>query len=121
MDFTGTFPDGITNTKGEICRDFILQERTFRHTLELANDPAINKDLLGDYVYYDACIISKRLKVTGIEYLSPEMVLDLGGGDGDTLANAIMDLDKRRSDFRSAQQAAQKAPDSPPEAGSPLD
>lgn len=121
MDFTGIFPNGFITAEGDICKDFTLQERTFRNTLELANDPAINKDLLGDYVYYDACIISKRLKVTGIEYLSPEMVLDLDGADGDTLANAIMDLDKRRSDFRSAQQAAQKAPDSPPEAGSPLD
>jgi len=121
MQITGTFPNGVTTAEGDICKDFILQERTFRNTLELANDSAINKDLLKDPAYYDACIISKRLKVSGIEYLSPEVVLDLDGADGDTLADAIMDLDKRRSDFRSAQQAAQKAPDSPPEAGSPLD
>lgn len=105
---TDTFPNGITNDKGELCRDFILQERTFRHTLELANDPAIKKELLGSPAYYDAAIISKRLAVAGIDKLTPDMVLDLEGDDGDTLANAMMELDKRRAEFRSQQQTAQK-------------
>lgn len=110
---TGTFTFGITNDKGEACRDFILHERAFRHTLELANDPAIKKELLVSPTYYDAAIISKRLKVAGIDSLTPEMVLDLDGDDGDTLAQAIMDLDQRRSEFRSSQQGAPKATDSP--------
>ncbi|MDA8428940.1 MAG: hypothetical protein M0T70_06755 [Geobacteraceae bacterium] len=110
---TSTFPNGILNDKGEACRDFILHERTFRHTLELANDPAIKKELLAAPAYYDAAIISKRLKVAGIDSLTPEMVLDLEGDDGDTLAQAMMDLDQRRAEFRSTQQAAPKAADSP--------
>jgi hypothetical protein len=106
---TGTFPNGIVNDKDAACREFILQERTFRNTLELANDPAIKKELLAVPAYYDAAIISKRLKVAGIDNLTPEMVLDLDGADGDTLAGAMMDLDQRRTEFRSEQQAAQKA------------
>ena len=110
---TGTFPHGITNAKGEACREFILDERTFRHTLELANDPAIKKELLSSSTYYDAAIISKRLKVAGIDKLTPDMVLDLEGDDGDTLANAMMDLDQRRAEFRKQQQIAPEADDSP--------
>jgi len=79
----------------------------------LANDPAIKKELLASPTYYDAAIISKRIKVAGIDNLTPEMVLDLEGDDGDTLAQAMMDLDQRRAEFRSTQQAAPKAADSP--------
>ena len=118
---TGTFPNGITNDKGEICREFILQERTFRHTLELANDAGIKKELLGAPAYYDAAIISKRLAVAGIDKTTPDMVLDLEGDDGDTLANAMMELDARRTDFRKGQQAAQEAAASADQAGSALD
>lgn len=103
---TGTFPNGIINDKGEACREFILQERTFRHTLELAGDPDIKKELLGAPAYYDAAIISKRLAIAGIHKMTPDMVLDLAGEDGDMLANAMMDLDQRRAEFRSQQQAA---------------
>lgn len=106
---TGTFPNGITNDKGEPCREFILQERTFRHTLELANDPAIKKELLASPAYYDAAIISKRLAVAGIDKMTVDMVLDLDGEDGDELANAMMDLDQRRDDFRKEQQTAAQA------------
>jgi hypothetical protein len=118
---TGTFPNGITNDKGELCREFILQERTFRHTLELANDPAIKKELLGAPAYYDAAIISKRLAVAGLDKVTPDMVLDLDGDDGDTLAGAMMGLDKRRDDFRKEQQAAAKTAAGPDQTGSPLD
>lgn len=105
MEHSGKFPHGIIHD-GVACCDFVLKERTFRHTLELANDPTINKDLFSDPAYYDAAVISKRLSVAGIEKLTPEMVLDLEGDDGDTLANAIMALDQRRTEFRKAQQPA---------------
>jgi hypothetical protein len=121
MEQTGTFPNGITNDKGALCRNFTLAERTFRHTLELANDPAVKKELLSDPAYYDAAIISKRLKVNMIDTLTPEMVLDLEGDDGDTLAQAMMDLDQRRAEFRKKQQAAPETTDSPPETGSALE
>jgi len=121
MEQTGSFPNGIINEKGAICRDFTLVERTFRQILEVAHDKAINKDLLSDPSYYDAAIISKRLKIDGIDSLTPDMVLDLDGADGDTLANAIMELDQRRAEFRKQQQAAPKTTDSTGEAGSPLE
>lgn len=120
MNVAGTFPNGIINGQGEACKEFTLNERAFRHTLELANDSTINKDLLGEPAYYDASIICKRLKVEGIDHLTPEMVLDLEGDDGDVLANAIMSLDQRRTEFRRTQQAAPKAAPSPAEAGSAL-
>lgn len=103
---TGTFPNGIINDKGEACREFILAERTFRHTLELAGDPDVKKELLAAPAYYDAAIISKRLAVAGIQKMTPDMVLDLDGEDGDVLANAMMDLDQRRAEFRNQQQVA---------------
>lgn len=107
MTESGTFPEGII-VDGKVCREFVLHERTFRCTLELANDPAIKRELLSTPAYYDAAIISKRLKVAGIDNLTPEMVLDLDGDDGDTLAQAMMALDQRRAEFRSTQQVTQK-------------
>ncbi len=106
---TGTFAYGIIDAEGRCGRDFTLHERTFRHALELANDSSIDKDLFADPAYYDAAVISKRLKVEGIDRLTPEMVLDLEGEDSDLLANAIVTLDQRRTEFRKEQQAAQKA------------
>jgi len=106
---TGTFPHGILNEEGELCKAFVLHERTFRHSLQLANDPALKQELLVDPVYYDAAIISKRLTIAGIPAITPEMVLDLEGDNGDALANAMMALDKRRTEFRSANKAAPEA------------
>ena len=121
MQITGTFLHGLAAADGSICRAFTLDERRFRHTLELANDSSINKDLLGEPAYYDASIICKRLKVEVIGHLTPEMVLDLEGDDGDVLASAIMSLAQRRDEFRRAQQAAQEAAPGSAEAGSALD
>lgn len=120
MNVTGIFPNGVINDQGEVCKEFVLNERTFRHSLELANDRSIDKELLVDPVYYDAAIIAKRLTVTGLDCLSPEMVLELEGEDGDALAQAIMTLDQRRSEFRSAAPGAPKTADSPDQAGDPL-
>lgn len=121
MNVTGTFPNGVINGQGEVCHEFVLNERTFRHSLELANDRNIDKELLVDPVYYDAAIIAKRLSVPGLDRLTPEMVLDLEGEDGDALAQAIMTLDQRRSEFRSAAPAAPKTTDRTGQAGDPLD
>lgn len=109
---TGTFPHGITNDKGELCREYILQERTFRNTLEIGHDPDVKKELISDTVYYDAAIYSKRLKVAGIDKLTVDMVLDLDGEDGDELASACVQLEFRRAEFRKGQQATTKAADS---------
>ncbi len=121
MVHTGTFLNGIINDKGIACREYILHERTFRNTLELANDPVIDKKLLSDTAYYDAAIISKRLKVAGINNVTPEMVLDLDGADGDTLGYAMFDLDQRREEFRSGQQAAQETAAGADQTGGTLD
>lgn len=118
---TGIFPHGILNEKGEPCRDYILHERTFRHTLELANDPGINKDLINNSTYYDAAIYAKRLKVAGIDNLTPDMVLDLDAEDGDELAEAVTQLEQRREEFRNSQQTPPKAADSPPETGGAME
>jgi hypothetical protein len=106
---TGTFPFGINNDKDVLCSEYVLVERTFRHSLELANDPAIDSKLISDPVYYDAAMYSKRLKVAGIDRLTPDMVLDLAGDDADELASASVQLDKRRAEFRKSKQAASQA------------
>lgn len=101
MEQTGTFPRGI-EIGGQFHREFALAPRLFRHTMELAYDPAVDKTLLADPVYYDAAIIARRLTVPGVAKVTPEMVLNLDGDDGDELATAIMSLDKRRAEFRGA-------------------
>lgn len=121
MVHTGTFPNGIMNDKGELCREYILHERTFRHTLEIGHDPDIKTDLVSNALYYDAAIYSKRLKVAGIDKLTVDMVLDLDGEDGDELAAACVTLEHRRAEFRRARQTAAEAADSPTKTGGSLD
>ena len=118
MVHTGTFPNGILNEQGTLCREYILQERTFRTMLDVGNDTTLDVKQINDASYYDAAIISKRLKVAGIDSLTPDMVLDLEGADADELARAMIDLDKRRGEFRKSHQAPEKKADSTPEAGS---
>lgn len=117
---TGTFPEGIVTGDGTLCREYTLHERAFRHVLEVAHDPDIDKALMGDPVYYDAAILSKRLEVAGIDRLTPEVILDLSGDDGDELATAIMELDQRRAEFRKAQQTNAQAAAGTAEAGGAL-
>lgn len=117
MEQTGTFPVGIAAADGNTCRDFTLHERAFRHTLEVARDKSIDNSRLNDPVYYDAAILSKRLEVAGLERLTPEMILDLDGDDGDELATAIMNLDQRRAAFRSTQRTNAETATGAPEAG----
>ena len=110
MVLTGTFPNGVLNDQGSICREFILEERTFRHALEVGSDGSIKKELLSSPVYYDALVLSKRLKIAGIDRLTPEQVLELDAEDGDTLVSAMLELDQRRADFRREQQATPQTP-----------
>lgn len=117
MTENGTFEYGIPDADGVMHREFSLSERTFRHTLAVANSPLVNRDRLVDPVYYDAAIYAQRLAVDGIDQLSPDQVLDLEGVDGDLLAHATMNLDKRRADFRAKQLGRDKTASSPPEAG----
>lgn len=96
----GIFPDGILS-EGRILRDFQLQEETFRHTLEVGNDPAIDNDLCNDAAYFSAAVLSKRVTVDGLETVTPQTILDLSGDDGQYLMMLSALLDKRREDFRS--------------------
>lgn len=120
MQETGRFPIGVRNEAGELCTDFTLEERTFRHTLELANDKGIDRELLSNAVYYDAAVLSKRLQISGVKRVTPEMVLNLDGEDGDLLADAIMKLDARRGEFRAAKPPAQAEADSAGKTGDPV-
>jgi len=108
MQITGTFPEGIITEDGRICRDFILQEQTFRTRLEIAFDPDIDADLLTDPVYDAACLMAKRLQVEGLDKVTPEQVLDLSAQDSDELIGKTMSLETQRSNFRGAAQAAEK-------------
>jgi hypothetical protein len=121
MEQSDTFLYGITTADGKVCREFVLAERTFRHSLEVVNDPSIAKHRLSDPTFYDAAILTKRLRVDGVEKLTPEQILDLDGEDGDILAQAMVGLDERRSEFRRAQQTAADAADSAVKDGDPLE
>lgn len=110
MEQSGTFINGILNAAGEPCRDFIVVERTFRHTLLLANDKTLDKAQLDDPVYTDAAMIAKRITVTGLPDVTPEMILALEGEDGDVLSTALYTLDQRRAEFRNKQQVPPQDP-----------
>ncbi|GFO67879.1 hypothetical protein GMLC_14580 [Geomonas limicola] len=112
MEQAGKFPEGII-VDGVCHCDFTLVEKTFRTTLEVSNDPTIDRKLMDDNAYYDACLYAKRLKVKGLDKLTPEQVLDLSGPDSDELILAEVTLEKRRQAFRDAAQAASKDPGSP--------
>ena len=106
MQITGTFTEGIITEDGRILRDFTLVEQTFRTTLEIAHDQDIDKDLINDEVYYSACLVAKRLSVDGLDKVTPEQVLDLSALDSAELTGQIYSLERQRSNFRSAAQAA---------------
>ena len=92
---------------------FIIAEEKFRHSLEVANDPATASLAAADPVYYQAALLACRLSVEGIARVTADMVLDLTGKDGDLLMAAVGRLEERVSSFRGAAQAA------PQKAGSP--
>lgn len=117
MDITGTFPEGIL-VNGTLLTDFVLEEHQFRHSLELASDPAIELQRLDDPVYYQAAVLSRRLVVSGLgRPLTPGEVMGLSGADGQAVMAAAATLEQRRKAFRGAAQAAAAGPDSPAETG----
>jgi hypothetical protein len=99
----GTLPDGILENS-IICQDYTLAEETFRHTLEVGNDPAIDSKRLNDSTYFSAAILAKRLTVAGVAAITPDTVLDLSGADGRELMYRAAVLDQRREEFRSKSQ-----------------
>lgn len=101
---SGIFPEGIV-VEGRLHCDFTLDEQKFRHTLEVMNDPATGSKVV-DSVWYSAALLARRLSVVGIPVITPDMVLDLSGPDGDELTRASIELELRRKEFRSAAQAA---------------
>ena len=117
MNVTGTFPEGIITEDGRICREYVLEEQLFRHTLEIAHDKDIEQEAVNDQVYYSACLLSKRFTIAGIQKVTPAMILNLSAQDGVELANATFTLENQRSNFRSAAQAAEKERAGAPQVG----
>jgi hypothetical protein len=111
----GTFPEGLL-VEGRLYREFILDEQKFRHTLEIMNDPTTGNKV-EDPTWYSAALLAKRLTVEGLSEVTPEMVLDLSGPDGDELTRVSIDLENRRQEFRSTAQAAAEASAGAVEAG----
>lgn len=105
----GVFPEGI-EIAGQVHREFTLDEQKFRHTLEVVNDPATGSRI-EDPVWYSAALLARRLSIPGQfdAAVTPEMVLNLSGADGDELTRASIVLEQRRQAFRSAAQAAPEA------------
>ncbi len=115
MTETGQLPEGIV-VDGRVCRDFVIDEQRFRHTLEIMNDPA-SGEKVEDPVWFSAALLARRLSVVGVDRVTPEMVLDLSGPDGDELTRATLQLEQRRREFRSSAQAGAETSDSPSEDG----
>ncbi len=111
----GTFPEGII-AAGMVFQEFSLDEQRFRHTLEVMNDPAAGEKVENP-VWFSAALLARRLTVVGLDRVTPEMVLDLSGPDGDELTRATLQLEQRRREFRNSAQAGTEAPDSSSEDG----
>lgn len=116
---TGTFPEGMIH-EGKLYREFSLAPETFRHSLSLMSDPSVNVSQLHDDAYFRAAMFAQRLIVPGVQHISPDMVLDLSGDDGQEILTASNELMKRRQEFRSSLEAATQNAGGPAEAGAEL-
>jgi len=101
MEHKGTFLIGI-EVEGEFHKEFLLQEERFKHKLEVFTDHTIAREALVDPAFMAAAVLAKRLTVTGIARVTPEMVLDLFPEDGNELGMAGATIVQRRRDFRSS-------------------
>jgi hypothetical protein len=101
MEHKGTLPIGI-EVDGKMCREYTLVEERFRHKLEVYTDADCGEQALKDPTYHTAAVLAKRLKIEGIEKVTPDMVLDLFPEDGSEIGNAASGIAARRSDFRSS-------------------
>lgn len=115
MKATGCFPEGLI-INGMVYKEFTLEEHTFRHTLELASDPAIDYKRLDDPAYYQAAVFSRRLSIPGVR-LSVDDILEMSGIDGQELVRASNEVELQRKIFRDAAAAATEGHDSPAETG----
>ncbi|NVO00761.1 MAG: hypothetical protein HXX17_15705 [Geobacteraceae bacterium] len=107
------FPKGIIiqdkDGANRIFRNFILEEEVGKHTFDVMNDDTLDRErLANDPGYYSAALLASRIKLQGIENVTPEIVQDLHPLDLKYLLGEAADLDQRRDLFRSEIEAAQK-------------
>ncbi len=105
MTEAGTFTHGIV-VDGQVCREFVLAEEVFGHTIEVMNDTSLDREALKTPAYYASALLAKRLTVAGIAAVTPEMVIGLSRDDGMQLLVLSAELDDRRQLFRSQTEAA---------------
>jgi hypothetical protein len=116
MQESGIFPEGII-ADGQCYREFTLTEHQFRHTMALAGDPDTDLTQLENPVYYQAAVLAQRLEVPGMDKVTPDMVLNLSGADGQELVRVATALEQKRKAFRDAAQAATAGHGSPAQNG----
>jgi hypothetical protein len=109
----GAFTHGII-VDNKIYREFILEEEVMRHTFLVSNDYSLDivrlagdekKKIEPDAGYYSACLMAARLKVSGLDKVTPEQVESLFKTDGQTLLITSANIEQRRELFRSQAEA----------------
>jgi hypothetical protein len=109
-----TFIHGIC-VNGKVHRKFTLEEEVMRHTFLVSNDRTLDLDRLTgdekkrippDEAYFQACIMAARLKVEGIDKVTPEQVESLSKSDGHQLMYLSSIIENRRELFRKEIEAA---------------
>ena len=96
---------------------FTLREDRFGDTLEVANNPLTSAKAADSEAYYRAALFAQRLTIEGLDTVTPEMVVELSGADGEILMDAAGRIARRRQEFRNAAQAAEKKAGSAAKAG----
>lgn len=121
----GTFLHGIEHD-GKLFREFTLEEEVMRHTFAVSNDPDLDLERLAgdekkkvppDAAYYSACIMASRLKVEGLDKVTPEQVENLSKHDGQLLLILSAQIEQRRDHFRAEIEAAAQGHPGAEEAG----
>ncbi|MDA8413028.1 MAG: hypothetical protein M0023_04480 [Desulfobacteraceae bacterium] len=106
----GTFTHGII-VDNKIHREFVLEEEVMRHTFLVSNDPTLDFVRLAgndkakppvpaDEAYYSACLMAARLKVEGLDKVTPEQVEQLSKEDARRLLTLSAIIEQRRDHFR---------------------
>jgi hypothetical protein len=113
---SGTFIHGIEH-EGKFYREFVLEEEVMRHTFMVSNDNSLNlerlagdekKKIAPDAGYFSACIMAARLKVEGLDRVSPEQLEELSKADGMLLLVMSAQLEQRRTLFRAKAETPEK-------------
>lgn len=113
----GTLPFGIEKD-GAVHRKYSLREQLVCDAIEVFDSTDGERAGKNDS-YFGVCVMARRLSIEGIplEEVTTALLMNMRQTDFNELAAADKRLEEKRRTFRSAAEAAAKAPNSAVEAG----